>query len=469
MAADLPSLDPLSPKDLYRAIREASAGAPVPIEVLSSPLQSMAMAPGEGTVLPRKELSPEEKKQLRKKNQEDLRRLNVAWLDQMVHSKAQLREKMALFWHGHFASRSFDLYFQQILLDKIRQHALGNFGELLHEVSKTAAMIHFLNNNQNRKDHPNENFAREVMELFTLGRGHYTEQDVKEAARCFTGWGANQQGEFVFRKFQHDSGEKTLLGKTGNFQGDDVLDILLAQKQTARFMANKIYRFLVNDRLDEGRAAWLGERFYQSRYDISQLLEDIFTSDWFYHPANIGARIKSPVELLAGLRRMLPMKIENEESQILVQRVLGQLLFFPPNVAGWPGGTSWIDSSSLMFRLRIPQILYHSDEIQLQAKTDDDQMMGIRDMPLERARVKGLGNMKKNAFIQVQINWEEFLASFARVPRESLTSALSGTLLQVPSEIRASTLEKYSDSGSRENFIKTTAIQIMSTPEYQLC
>ena len=122
-----------------------------------------------------------------------------------------------------------------------------------------------------------------------------------------------------------------------------------------------------------------------------------------------------------------------------------------------------------MFRLRIPQILYHSDEIQLQAKTDDDQMMGIRDMPLERARVKGLGNMKKNAFIQVQINWEEFLASFARVPRESLTSALSGTLLQVPSEIRASTLEKYSDSGSRENYIKTTAIQIMSTPEYQLC
>ncbi len=124
----------------------------------------------------------------------------------------------------------------------------------LHDVSKTGAMLNFLNNNQNRKDHPNENFAREVMELFTMGRGNYTEHDVKEAARAFTGWGANAKGEFVFRRFQHDDGSKTVLGKTGNFDGDEVLEILLDQKQTAKFISQKIYRFFVNDAIDEQKS-----------------------------------------------------------------------------------------------------------------------------------------------------------------------------------------------------------------------
>src|SRR3984885_10579646 len=161
---------------------------------------------------------------------------------------------MSPFWHGHFASRNVNVFYQETLLDIVRKGALGNFGDLLKEVSKRAAMINFLNNNQNRKDHPNENFAREVMELFTLGRGHYTEQDVKESARAFTGWGADLRGEFVFRKFQHDQGTKTVLGKTGNLDGDDVLNILLEQKQTARFISNKMFRFFVNDEPDEQHA-----------------------------------------------------------------------------------------------------------------------------------------------------------------------------------------------------------------------
>src|SRR5262249_34193319 len=196
-----------------------------------------------------------------------------------------------------------NIFYQQGLLDVIRRNALGNFGDLLKEVSKSAAMLFFLNNQQNRKDHPNENFAREVMELFTMGRGNYTEQDIKEAARAFTGWGANAGGEFVFRKFQHDTGEKTVLGKSGNFDGDNIIDILIENKQTARFITRKIYRYFVNDEVNEAIVDKLANKFYQSNYDISELMKEIFSSDWFYDPKNIGSRIKSPVELIVGIRR----------------------------------------------------------------------------------------------------------------------------------------------------------------------
>ncbi len=146
----------------------------------------------------KKELTADERKIVQQKNREGVRNLNIYWLHEMVNSAAQLREKMAFFWHGHFACRNLNIFYQQGLLDVIRRNALGNFGTLLKEVSKTAAMLNFLNNQQNRKDHPNENFAREVMELFTLGRGNYTENDIKEAARAFTGWGSNLKGEFHF-------------------------------------------------------------------------------------------------------------------------------------------------------------------------------------------------------------------------------------------------------------------------------
>jgi uncharacterized protein (DUF1800 family) len=273
----------------------------------------------------------------------------------MIDSEAQLRERMAFFWHGHFASRNINIFFQQQLLDVIRQNALGSFRDLLHGVSTSAAMLNFLNAQQNKKGHPNENFAREVMELFTMGRGNYSENDIKEAARSFTGWSANIKGDFQFRKFQHDEESKTVLGKTGNFSGEEVLDILLDRKETAKYISQKIYRFFVNEQTDTNKIEWLAERFYKSNYSIGRLMEDIFTSDWFYEEKNMGVKIKSPIELLAGMQRMLPMQADNEESLLLIQRILGQLLFYPPNVAGWPGGKAWIDSSSLMMRMRIPQ------------------------------------------------------------------------------------------------------------------
>ncbi|HEY0355088.1 MAG TPA: DUF1800 domain-containing protein, partial [Flavisolibacter sp.] len=403
----------------------------------------------------------DERKQFQQQTRQAIRNLNLMWLNKMVDSDAQLREKMSFFWHGHFASRNLNVFFQQEMLWTIRQHALENFGDLLREVSKSAAMLNFLNANQNRKDHPNENFAREVMELFTLGRGHYSENDIKEAARAFTGWGANIKGEFVFRRFQHDKGSKTIFGKTGNFDGDDVIDILLEQKQTAHFISEKIYRFFVNDNIDKQKTNWLAERFYQSGYNISKLMEDIFTSDWFYDEKNIGKKIKSPVELIAGIRRILPMQLENEESQLILQRILGQTLFYPPNVAGWPGGRSWIDSSTLMMRMRLPQLITDNDEFNVSPKDDDDQMMGME--------MKGNRKGRSGQAIRADIAWETYLKNFESIPREKLLEAMNQSLLQLSPSYQPELIHQYADSKSRESFVKTATIQIMSTPEYQMC
>ncbi|HEY6064112.1 MAG TPA: DUF1800 domain-containing protein, partial [Chitinophagaceae bacterium] len=380
------------------------------------------------------------------------------------------REKMAFFWHGHFACRNLNIFFQQGLLDVIRRNALGDFGTLLKEVSKTPAMLNFLNNQQNKKDHPNENFAREVMELFTLGRGNYTEHDVKEAARAFTGWSATIKGEFVFRQFQHDFDSKTVLGKTGNFDGDEVLDILLEQKQTAKFITQKIYKFFVNEQPNTEKVEGLAERFYKNDYDISKLLEDIFTSEWFYDEKNIGAKIKSPVELMVGIQRMLPMKFQQEDALLLLQRALGQLLFYPPNVAGWPGGKTWIDSSTLMMRMRIPQMLNDRDEFNVKPKDDDDQMMGRRNNVDEDPKATAMKSLKRlGKPVLVNIDWSLYTKNYESVPRESLQASINSILLQAKSQVNPDVIKQYSDNSGRENFIKTATLQIMSTPEYQLC
>jgi uncharacterized protein (DUF1800 family) len=468
----LDDLTKTSPQKLYKTLQKASSKKPEYLQAADNYLQGLMMGFQEAGRQQRQEMSAEQKKELQKRSREGIRNLNLYWINEMVNSDAQLREKMSFFWHGHFACRNLNIFFQQELLHVIRRNALGNFRDLLHDVSKTGAMLNFLNNNQNRKDHPNENFAREVMELFTMGRGNYTEHDVKEAARAFTGWGANAKGEFVFRRFQHDDGSKTVLGSTGNFDGDEVLEILLKQKQTAKFISQKIYRFFVNDAIDEQRVDWLTDRFYKSDYDIDRLMEDIFTSDWFYDEKNIGCKIKSPVELLVGIQRILPMKLENEEALLLLQRLLGQILFYPPNVAGWPGGKTWIDSSTLMMRMRIPQLINDRDEFNIKPKTDDDQMMGRNDDDVQTRSDNNLpaGRLGKAARpINAEIDWSKYVGYYNSVPRGDLVNDIAGNLLQTKKAVSADVINEYSDAVDKESFIKTATIQIMSTPEYQLC
>lgn len=472
MAEDVAGINQLTPAQLYARMEQQSAGSVEFFNVAGNALKGLFMGLGEEARMQRRGslLTPEQKKKIRQQSREDLKNLNLAWLDEMVDSPAQLREKMALFWHGHFACRDINIYYQQQLLNTIRTNALGNFGELLRAVSKSASMLGFLNNQQNRKAHPNENFAREVMELFTLGRGNYTEQDIKEAARAFTGWGFNLDGSFVFRRFFHDDDPKTIFGKTGNFSGDDVLTMLLERKETALFITRKIYRYFVNETEDKEKIQWLAARFYQSHYNISALLRDMFTSDWFYDEQNMGNHIKSPVELLVGIRRTLPMQLENGQVQLLLQRALGQLLFYPPNVAGWPGGKNWIDSSTLMLRLRIPQMIKDHDTVYIQPKTDDDQQMGMMEQNETALAAQRMPARKSGFRINATVNWPVYLKQFDGVPRQQLFDVLQSVLLLTPpNTVKETALHAAINTTSREAYIQSATIALMSTPEYQLC
>jgi hypothetical protein len=197
-------------------------------------------------------------------------------------------------------------------------------------------------------------------------------------------------------------------------------------------------------------------------------MHDIFTSDWFYDEKNIGAKIKSPVELLAGIQRMLPMKLENEESLIVLQRILGQMLFYPPNVAGWPGGKAWIDSSSLMMRMRIPQLINDGDELNVRPKDDDDQMMGRENTTPAAAPPRKVA-FRGSKPINANVEWNQYTGYFEKTQRDKLLNSMAGILLQTKKGVDASVINSYADQTSRESFIKSATIQIMSTPEYQLC
>jgi uncharacterized protein (DUF1800 family) len=464
IAENIADLDAVSQKTLWHTLLKTSADTPQAINVASNLFDGMVKNMDDLSQFSK--LTQDQKKQLQEQSRIDIKNLNLRWMYEMINSKAQFREKMSFFWNGHFACRIINIFYQQQLLDVVRNNAFENFGDLLRQVSKSPAMLQFLNNQQNKKQHPNENFAREVMELFTLGRGNYTETDVKEGARAFTGWTYNLQGDFVFKDNQHDDGMKTFLGKTGNFNGDDIITILLEQKQTAIFITQKIYRFFVNDTVDDEKAGWLADRFYQNNYDIKKLMEDIFTSSWFYDEKNIGTKIKSPVELLVGIRRLLPMELANEDSQLLFQRLLGQVLFYPPNVAGWPIGKNWIDSSTLMLRLRLPQIITDNEVINIVPKTDDDVMMG--QMIDER-----ISQMQNNEYAAkggtAIVNWNIVTDIFKDIKKEYLLAQISADVLQTESRVSDGLLEKYIDDQSREQYIKTTIVNLMSTPEYQLC
>ncbi|MCF2218239.1 DUF1800 domain-containing protein [Chryseobacterium sp. PS-8] len=390
----------------------------------------------------------EKKKEMQRISRQQNEELNLNFLDKMVNSKEQMREKMAFFWHGHFASRVVNPKFNRQILNVIRKNALGNFKDLLFEVSQAPAMLNFLNNQQNKKDHPNENFAREVMELFTMGRGNYTEKDIREGARAFTGWGSDKEGNFKERKNLHDEGSKTFLGKTGNFTGTDVLNIILEQKATAKFITTKIYKFFVNENVDENIVKSLSESFYQSGYDIKKLMMDIFSGSWFYDKKNIGSRIKSPIELMAGMMRSLPMTIQNPENLIVYQKLLGQMLLYPPNVSGWPNGKSWIDSSTLMLRLQIPQIWSGLRPLDYRPKEDDDLDMGLKN------NTNSLTKSFKNP--NITIDW-------SRVEKIFNGKNVEDYLIQSSKSLDMNSVKNFSD-----NSVKMNVINLMSTPEYQL-
>jgi uncharacterized protein (DUF1800 family) len=276
------------------------------------------------------------------------------WLFRMLHTAQPLQEKLALFWHGHFATSNSKVnrpgfMFDQYLL--FARQGLGGFGDLVRAVARDPAMMLFLDLQQNRAGKPNENFARELMELFTCGIGPYTEADVAEAARAFTGW-TIVEGQATFVPRRHDAKPKTVLGVTGKLTGDDVIDILLARPETAEFITRKLVRFFVMDPPDGALVARLAESFRAGGYAIGALLRDLFRSPEFQAESNYRALIKSPAELLIGTLKALGVqRIMPEHARLT--RAMGQDLFAPPTVKGWDGGLAWLSTSTFLQRLNL--------------------------------------------------------------------------------------------------------------------
>jgi uncharacterized protein (DUF1800 family) len=276
------------------------------------------------------------------------------WLQEMVATPSPLTERMTLFWHNHFVSAQPKVRYAQLMYRQnilLRSYAVGNFGALLHAVAHDPAMLIYLDTATNRRDAPNENFAREVMELFTLGEGHYSERDIKEAARAFSGWSLDpDRASFVFRPRLHDSGEKSVLGRTGTWQGDDVLNILLDQPATAEFIVRKLWLEFVSPQPDPQRARLIARRFRASGYEMRIALRDLLLQPELVQRDQDNALVKSPVELTVGLIRQAAGDLVHPAALSVRLVGMGQNLFAPPNVRGWPGGDAWITTQTLLAR-----------------------------------------------------------------------------------------------------------------------
>ncbi|MCK6455321.1 MAG: DUF1800 domain-containing protein [Phycisphaerae bacterium] len=295
-----------------------------------------------------------------------LERMRGAWVRRMAETPRPLEEKMVLFWHGHFTSGMREVKSSRLLWHQnelFRRHATGNFRTLLVEVSRDPAMILYLNNAQNVKGHPNENYARELMELFTLGIGHYTERDVLEAARAFTGWGIEREsGEFVFRARQHDDGVKIFLGERGPWNGGDVIDIILKKPRAAEYITERLWRFFAGTEPDPQVIRPLAAVLRKNKYELKPLLRAIFMHDQFYAERVMFVKIKSPVELVVGLCRALEIRPVDRAGVAFGLRMMGQDLFQPPNVKGWDGGLNWINTATLFNRYNVVARLLSGSE-----------------------------------------------------------------------------------------------------------
>jgi hypothetical protein len=316
---------------------------------------------------------PETKRMLQlQQNQEEYTQmadLRYWWVRRMALGPRPFQEKMTLFWHGHFAT-SFDKvrmpYFLWLQNETLRQNATGNFNQLLIAASEDPAMLLYLDGARSNKKAPNENFAREVMELFTLGEGNYTEQDIQQAAKAYTGWGiAKDKLHYEYHRNNHDDGPKTIFGQTGNFTGEDVLNMICAKPECARFITKKLWRFFAQDEPPQPIVEALAAEFHKSNMDLKHLMSVIFRSKEFYAPDVIRSQIKSPVQWLIAATHQLQAPLPTQPMTLVMLRQLGEELFNPPNVKGWDGGIAWITTNNLLDRYNFAAALVEGDRVPL--------------------------------------------------------------------------------------------------------
>lgn len=439
-------------------------------------------------------LSEEERRklrqQLRRKEQQAIEEVRMWWIERMVESPRPLEEHMTLFWHGHFTSGMREVHRARLLYEQnrlFRRYATGNFGALVHAVSKDPAMLLYLDGVRNRKRHPNENYARELMELFTLGIGHYTEKDIQESARAFTGWALGENG-LVYRPRQHDFGWKHFLGRSGNFDGDDIVDIILDQKACSEYLARKLLVYFCRPDPHKRLVKALASCIRKNKYELKPVLRTLFTSRAFYAPSARGTLVKSPVELIVGTARSLGIKIVPLASAEQAISGMGQQLFQPPNVKGWDGGTKWIDTGSLFNRYNsVAALIYGgADDARFSRRyrvmrrgkgrrLDTGQTAGgaMGMMGAGGAAGSRLGRGKQPPF-----DPRPWIERYHLADAEAVVDFLSQHLLAVPlaADKRAALIvylrgqEQAFDPADRETLGRVRRVMhlLCSTPEYQL-
>lgn len=426
--------------------------------------------------------------------------LRCWWLDHMIRTPAPLREVMTLFWHGHFTTEAKRMFVAQPLYTQnaaLRAHALGNFRDLLEAVSLDAAMMMYLNMEDSDAKKPNENFARELLELFTVGIGNYSERDIKEIARALTGWTldapegtkkrplvADAPRAFcrdglvpTFVKEKHDAGDKTVFGKTGKFGVKEVLDIVAAHPATARFVSAKlIAHFGASDPKNELRDR-MAAKFVQTTGDIAAVLTVLLTSTEFYAKDSRGTLIKSPVHLLVGTCRLLNLDVTATPSLAQVTAAMGQELFNPPNVKGWPGGRDWISSGTLAVRYHLPEALFDGKEpagfepiatdrnfaLPADEKARRELIARIQDFDKKRREER-----KKDGF---KVAFDPAKALDGTVPEKAaaLVAALTAKMFVVaPRPGTTVALTEVVGDAPAADRVKLACRLILTTPEYQL-
>lgn len=413
-----------------------------PLKIDTSELQEYAMSMTAG--------SKNNFKEFGQKSRLKIFELNEAWINRLMQPSELLRERMTLFWANHFVCRDNNVILIERYNNTLRENAFGDFGDFVKAISKEASMIKYLNNKQNIKTSPNENFGRELLELFTLGVGNYSENDIKGAARAFTGWNSKRNGEFVLRKNNHDFGLKEFMGQEGKFGGNDIIDIILQQRQCAKFICAKIYGDFVNEKLNDAHIEEMASVFYKD-YNIKNLMRFVFMSDWFYDEVNIGTKIKSPIELIVGINNIVPIHFEGKRGSYYFQSILGQILLRPPNVAGWKGGKSWIDSNTMMVRLKLPSVLLNNAVIALEEK---GELEDSYEMYYERMN-------KRKKFMKTNPDWALFEDEFKDVS----TKKMVDILISHPLSTGAENLINHLEINDKRDY----CVQLMSIPEYQMC
>jgi uncharacterized protein (DUF1800 family) len=404
-------------------------------------------------------------------DRQQVRQMQQWWLKRMIETPRPLEEKMTLFWHGHFATSyrtiedSYHMFQQNQLF---RKYAVGSYGKLMYEIIRDPAMIAYLDNNDSRKGRPNENLARELMELFSLGVGNYSEKDIKEGARALTGY-TFYDDEFTFQKQNHDEGNKSILGRTGKLDGDGFVSAILEHPACSKYMARKLYRYFVADfptgRVEIDKPAQtvireLASTMVVNKYNIKPVLRKLFLSEHFYEPELMNEQIKSPTDLVVGAVRSLNTPVRDLGVLCDAMNLMGQNILFPPSVKGWDGGRSWINTATLFIRQNILCFLltgktpHGYDALARTEKFDAEGLLGSLDP-------QGIG--KSRAFATGTPSEGEL--------GEVVDEMLRFTIGRASPTNRTVLLDYFRTQNNRlsDESVTGALLLITAMPEYQLC